>query len=125
MSLSLLQTTQASFLSASILAGSFVTTFDLFTEEWSRHPLRVQLAQEARRLAGIAGGRASAAASAARAAALGVFSSKTGRPDGMGMNIAGGAQKVKQDAAVLGISADDKVQAERSNTGFFRGRASA
>jgi len=43
----------------------------------------VAAAQEARRLAG----RASAAASDACAAALGVFSSKTGRPDGMGINI--------------------------------------
>jgi len=56
----------------------------------------------------------SARASDARAHVLNVRSSVTGRPDGMGMNIAGGAQKVKQDAAVLGISAADKVEADRS-----------
>jgi len=67
-------------LAAFILAGSDVATFELFTEEWSRHPLRVQAVQEARRLA--------RTAIDARAAALGVFSRKTGRPDGMGMNIA-------------------------------------
>jgi len=45
--------------------------------------------QSPRRRAGIAGGRESAAASAARAAALGVRSRVTGLTDGMGMNIAG------------------------------------
>ena len=45
-----------------------------------------------------------------RAEALGVRSRVTDLPDGMGMNIAGGAQQVKQDAADLGISADEKVQ---------------
>jgi len=59
-------------LAAFILAGSFVTTLELFIEEWSCDPLRVAAAQEARRLAG----RASAAASAARAAVLGVFSNR-------------------------------------------------
>jgi len=43
----------------------------------------------------------------------------------MGMNIAVGAQKVQEDAAALDISAQDKVQAERSNAGSFGGRASA
>ena len=124
-SLSLLQTSQASFLSASILAGSFVTTFDLFTEEWSRHPLRVQLAQEARRLAGIAGGRASAAASAARAAALGVFSSNTGRPDGMGMNIAGGAAEVQAQALEYDVTPAEVAQAARGTAGCFGGTATA
>jgi len=116
---SLLQTTQASFLAAFIMAGSAMITFDLFTEEWSRHPLRVQASQEARRLAGTA----SAAASAVRASALGVFSSKTCRPDGMGMNIAGGYQKMEQDTAALGISADNLVRAKCSDAGFFSAAA--
>jgi len=123
-SLLLLQQTQTSFLAAFILAGSDVATFELFTEEWSRHPLRVQAAQEARHLAGIAGGCASAAASAGHAATLGVHSRVTGLLDGMGMNIAGRAQKLKEDAAKLGISADDKVQADRGLAGVFRARAS-
>jgi len=100
-SLLLLQQTEASFLAAFILAGSAATTYKLFTHEWLRNPARVAAAQEARSLAG----RASVAASNARATALDVRSSKTGLPDGMGMNIAGGAQKVKQASAYLNISA--------------------
>jgi len=109
----LLQQTKASFLAAFVLAGSVATTFGLFTHEWLRNPARKAAAQEARRLAGRFGGRASAAASAVRASSLGAFSSKTGRPDGMGMNMAGGFQKVQQDAAVLNISVADKVEADR------------
>jgi len=117
-SLVLLQTTQASFLAVFIMAGSAIITFDLFTEEWSRHPLRVQASQEARRLAG----RASATTSDARASALDVRSSRTDRPDGMGMNVAGGHQQVKKDAAVLDVSADDYVRARRGDAGFLGGR---
>jgi len=64
-------------------------------------------------------------ASNTRAEALDVRSSVTGRPDGMGMNIAGSAQKVQQAAADLDISADDLVGAQRGNAGFLGGRASA
>jgi len=110
-SLLLLQTTQASFLAAFILAGSDVATFELFTEEWLRHPLRVQAAQEARRLTRVA--------IDAHAVALGVLSNKTGLPDCMGMNIAGGYEKVKQSDANLDISAAEVVEADRSNAGFF------
>ena len=78
-------------------------------------------AQEARRLAG----RASAAASDARASALDVRSSRTDQSDGMGMNIAGGYQQVQKDAAAFDISADDLVRAKRGDAGFFGGRASA
>ena len=116
-SLLLLQQTEASFLAAFILAGSVATTFELFTHEWSRNPARVAAAQEACRLA--------IAANNARAAALGVFSSKTGLPDGVGMNIAGGHEKVKQAAADLDISTDEVVRVERANAGSFGGRATA
>jgi len=124
-SLLLLQQTEASCLAAFILACSAAITFELFTHEWLRNPARVAAAQEARRLACIAGGRASVMASNTRAEALDVQSSVTGRPDGMGMNIAGSAQKVQQAAADLDISADDLVGAQRGNAGFFGGRASA
>jgi len=107
-SLLLLQQTEVSFWVAFILAGSVATTFDLFTHEWSRNPVRVSAAQEARRLAG----RASAAASAAQTSSLGAFSRMTGRPDGMGMNIAGGYQKVQKDAAPLDITAAHKIEAD-------------
>ena len=125
-SLLLLQQTQASFLAAFILVGSTAITFELFTHEWLRNPVRVAAAQEARSLAG----RASAEASAARAATLGVCSRVTGLPDSMGMKIADGAQKVNQDTHDLGISADEKVQADHGLVGFFSalasdGRASA
>ena len=40
--------------------------------------------------------------------------SATGRPDGLGMNIAGGFQKVQRDAADLGVSVQDNVDAQRS-----------
>jgi len=53
-----------------------------------------------------------------------VRSSVTGRPDGMGMNIAGGAQKVKQAAADLNISAEEFVEAERGTASSLGGRAS-
>ena len=56
---------------------------------------------------------------------LGVRSSVTGQPDSMGMNTAGGAQKVKQAAAELDISADDLVWAEHGLAGFFSARASS
>jgi len=69
-SLLLLQQTQASFLAAFILASRAVIIFELFTHKWLRNPEWVAAAQEARHLAG----RASAAASAARAEALGVRS---------------------------------------------------
>jgi len=124
-SLLLFQQTQASFLAAFILTGSTVITFELFTHDWLRNPVRVAAAQEARCLAGIAGGRASAVTSAARAVALGVRSRVTGLPDGMGMNITGGAQKLKEDADKMGITTDEKVQADRGLAGFFGGRASA
>jgi len=120
-SLLLLQQTEASFLAAFILAGSTVVTFKLFTHEWLRNPTRVAAAQEARRLAG----RASAAASAARAAALGVFSSNTGRPDGMGMNIAGGAAEVQAQALEYGLSPAEVAQAARGTAGYFGGIATA
>jgi len=45
--------------------------------------------------------------------------------DGMGMYIAGGAQKVKQDAHDLGISADKKVQADRGLAEFLSGGCNA
>jgi len=111
-SLFLLQQTEASFLAAFILAGGVATIFELFSHEWLRNPVRVAAAQEARRLAGIAGGRASAAASAAQGSSLGVFSSETGRPDGLGMNLSGRYQKVQEDAADLKISAANLVQAD-------------
>jgi len=57
-------------LAAFILAGSDVTTFELFTEEWSRHPLRVEASHQAH--------HAGARAITALAAALGVFSRVTG-----------------------------------------------
>ena len=41
------------------------------------------------------------------------------------MHIAGGAQKVEQDAAVLGISAADKVGADRSLAAFMACEAAA
>jgi len=80
----------------------------------------VQAAQEARRLAGMA----SAAASDARASALGVRSSRTDLSDDMGMNIAGGYEKVKKEAAALDISADEYSQARRGDAGFFSAAAS-
>jgi len=120
LSLQLLQQTQASFLAAFILAGSAAITFELFTHEWLRNPVRVAAVQEARCLAGCA----SAAASAASVAALGVRSRVTGLPDSMEMNMAGGAQKVKQDAHDLGISTDEKVQADRGLAGVFSALAS-
>jgi len=49
LSLLLLQQTEASFLAAFILAGGVATTFELFTHEWLRNPVRVAAAQEARR----------------------------------------------------------------------------
>ena len=61
----------------------------------------------------------SARASDARADALDVRSSVSGWSECIGMNIAGGAQKVKQAAADLGISAADQVEAQRSNAAFF------
>ena len=45
-------------------------------------------------------------------------------PDRVGMTIAGGAQKLKKDAHDLGISADEKVQADRGLAGFFSALAS-
>ena len=45
-SLLLLQQTEASFLAAFILAGGVATTFELFTHEWLRNPVRVAAAQE-------------------------------------------------------------------------------
>jgi len=120
----LLRVTEASFLAAFILAGGVATTFELFTHEWLNNPVRVKAAQEARRLAGIAGGRASAAASDARASALGVRSARTGRPDGMGMNIGGGYEKVKKEAAALDISADEYSRAKRGDAGFRGATAS-
>ena len=120
-SLLLLQQTEASFLAAIIAAGGVATTFELLHHEWLHNPVRVAAAQESRSLAG----RARAAASAARASSLGVFSHKTGRPDGWGMNLSGGFQKVQQDAANLKISVQDKVDSDRSNAAFFAGRASA
>jgi len=69
-SLLLLQQTQSSFLAAFIMAGSIATTFKLFTNEWLHNPLRLEAAQEAQ--------CASARASAACAAALGVRSHVTG-----------------------------------------------
>ena len=119
-SLLLLQQTEASILAAFILAGVAATTFELFTHEWSRNPARVAAAQEARCLAGWA----SVAASNARATALGVFSSKTGLPDCMGMNLACGHEKVKQATADLDISVADFVEAEHSTALSFCGRAS-
>jgi len=103
-------------LAAFMMAGSVATTFELFTHEWLRNPVRVEAAQEAR--------RASARASDSRAATLGVRSHVTGLPDGMGMNIAIGAKKLQQDADDLGITADEKVQADRGLAGFFSARAS-
>jgi len=91
------------------VAGGVATTFELFTHEWLRNLVRVAAAQEAR--------SASAAVSAARASSLGVFSRKTGWPDGMGMNISGGFQKLQQDAANLKISAQDKVDADQGKGG--------
>jgi len=52
------------------MAGSIATTFKLFTNEWLHNPLRLEAAQEAQ--------CASARASAACAAALGVRSHVTG-----------------------------------------------
>jgi len=92
-----------------------VVTFKLLTHEWLRNPARVAAAQEARRLAGCT----SAAASAARAAALGVFSSSTGRPDGMGMNIAGGAAEVQAQALEYGLTPAEVAQAARGPAGYF------
>ena len=120
-SLLLLQQTLASFLAAFILSGSAAITFEFFTHEWLRNPVRMAAAQEARRIAG----RASVAARAARAATLGVRSRVTGLPNGMGMNITGGAQKLKVDADKMGITTDEKVQADRGLAGFCGGRASA
>jgi len=58
-------------------------------------------------------GYCNAMASNARASALGVRSSRTDEPDGMGMCIAGGSQKLQQDAAKLQISVADKVGSDR------------
>jgi len=117
-SLQLLQQTEASFLAAFIEAGSIVVTFELFTHEWLRNPLRVAAAQEARRLAG----RASAAASAAH---LGILSECTGRGDGMGMNIAGGAAKVQAQALEYGVTSAQMAQAARGTAGYLGGIATA
>jgi len=62
--------------------------------------------------AGFFGGRASAAASDALASALDVRSSRTGRPDGMGMNVSGGYQKLQQDAVNLQIPIEDKMESD-------------
>jgi len=59
------------------------------------------------------GGRAGPAASDVRASALDVRSSETGLPDGMGMNISGGYQKLQQDAPNLQIPVQDKVDSDR------------
>ena len=56
----------------------------------------------------------SAAASNTRAEKLDLLSHKTGLPDGMGMNIAGGSLKVQQQAAAFGISVQDLVDERRS-----------
>ena len=112
-SLLLLQQTLASFLAAFILSGSAAITFEFFTHEWLRNPVRVAAAQEARRIAG----RASVAARAARAATLGVRSRVTGLPDGMGMNIAGGAQKLLTTWA---SALTRKFGRPRSRRGFRR-----
>ena len=42
-----------------------------------------------------------------------VRSSRTGEPDGMGLCLSGGAQKLQQDAAKLQISVQDKVDSDR------------
>jgi len=114
-SLLLLQQTEASFLAAFILAGSTVVTFKLFTHEWLRNPARVAAAQEAHRLAG----RASAAASAGRAENLDIRSDRTGRGDGMGMNIAGGAAEVQSQALEYHVTPAEVAQAARGTAGYF------
>jgi len=116
-SLLCLQQTEASFLAAFVLAGSTAVTFELFSQEWLRNQVRVAAAQEGR--------RASAAASAARVAALGVFSSKTGRPDGMGMNIAGGAAEVQAQALEYGLTPAEVAEAARGTNAFFHQRVVA
>ena len=48
---------------------------------------------------------------------MGLFSSSTGLPDGMGMNIAGGNLHVQRETAALGISVQDFVDERRSAAG--------
>jgi len=59
-------------------------------------------------------GRASGATSDTRARQLGLFSSKTDLPDGVGMKMAGGHQKAQQEAAALGMSVPDYVGSQRA-----------
>jgi len=77
----------------------------------------VAAAQEDRRLAG----RVSAAASAARADNLGILSERTGRGDGMGMNVAGGVVEVQAQALEYDVSPAEIVAVARSTAGYFGG----
>jgi len=52
---------------------------------------------------------------------LGLFSSKTGLPDGMGMNVAGGNLHVRRESAARGISAQEYVLERRSAAGELGG----
>jgi len=54
---------------------------------------------------------------------LGLFSSATGLPDGMGLDIAGGTLKLRQEAAVLGVGVQEVAAVHRSTAAGFGGRA--
>jgi len=54
---------------------------------------------------------------------MGLFSSSTGLPDGMGMNIAGGNLHVQREAAALGISVPEYVGERRSAASAAGGAA--
>ena len=72
---------------------------------------------ERRSAAGELGGAASATASNTAAENLGIFSSKKGLVDGMGMTMAGGRLAVQQEAAAMGISVSAYVFERRSANG--------
>jgi len=79
-----------------------------------------EIVLERRSAAGELGGAASVAVRDTRADNMGLFCSKTGLPDGMGMNIAGGSLAVQEEAATSGISVQEVIDRHRS-----RGRAAA
>jgi len=68
---------------------------------------------------------ASAVVSEVRAENLGIISDRTGRGDGMGMNIAGGAAEVQAQALEYDLTPAEVAQAARGTAGCFGGTATA
>jgi len=63
-------------------------------------------------------------ASATTAEGLGIVSKVTGRGDGMGMNVAGGAAEVQAQAQEYGITAAEVTAVARGTAGFYSAVAS-